>query len=107
MQQPESGLGCSRRASHSRPSSCECSPGDPRFDHIRSDVSIQAFLTGGGHRSHRRFDDPARTAIQVPWQTAVLAGALAWLFVVERRASAVSMLASAAGLVVPIAGGSL
>jgi len=81
--------------------------GGPRFDQIRSNVSIQAFLTGAGPAVIGAIAGstiPLGLAFQVAWQIPVLAGALIWLFVVRRGVVSALVLAAAAGLVVALSG---
>lgn len=81
--------------------------GGPRFDQIRSNVSIQAFLTGAGPAVIGAIAGstiPLGLAFQVAWQIPVLAGALVWLFVVRRGVVSALVLAAAVGIVVALSG---
>ncbi len=81
--------------------------GGPRFDQIRSNLSIQAFLTGAGPAVIGAIAGstiPLGLAFQVAWQIPVLAGALVWLFVVRRGVVSALVLAAAVGLVVALSG---
>ena len=82
--------------------------GGPRFDQIRANTSIQAFLTGAGPAVIGAIAGsaiPLGLALQHVWQIPVLAGALVWLFAL-RRGGVVSclLLAGAVGVVVALAG---
>jgi len=81
--------------------------GGPRFDQIRSNVTIQAFLTGAGPAVIGAIAGstiPLGLALQAAWQIPVLAGALIWLLVFRRGVVSTLVLAAAAGLVVALAG---
>lgn len=81
--------------------------GGPRFDQIRSNVSIQAFLTGAGPAVIGAIAGstiPLGLTFQAAWQFPVLAGALVWLLVVRRGIVSALALAAAAGLVVALSG---
>jgi chromate transporter len=81
--------------------------GGPRFDQIRSNASIQSFLTGAGPAVIGAIAGsaiPLGLAFQVEWQIPILAGALIWLFAVRRGIVSTLLLAAAIGLLLGIAG---
>jgi chromate transporter len=73
--------------------------GGPRFDRLRADLRVQAFLTGAGPAVIGAIAGsaiPLALALRHPWQLPVLAAAAVWLLVV--RAGVVSALLGAASL---------
>ena len=81
--------------------------GGPRFDQIRSNPSIQSFLTGAGPAVIGAIAGsaiPLGLAFQVEWQIPILAGALIWLFIVRRGIVGTLLLAAAIGLLLALAG---
>jgi chromate transporter len=81
--------------------------GAPRFDQIRTNGFIQSFLTGAGPAVIGAIAGstiPLGLAFQVPWQIALLAGALVWLFLVRRGVVSTLVLAGLIGVVVVLAG---
>jgi len=81
--------------------------GGPRFDQIRSNASIQSFLTGAGPAVIGAIAGsaiPLGLAFQVEWQIPILAGALIWLFIVRRGIVGTLLLAAAIGLLLALAG---
>ncbi len=84
--------------------------GGPRFDQIRANSSIQAFLTGAGPAVIGAIAGstiPLGLAFQAGWQIPVLAGALIWLFVLRRGVVSALLIAGLIGLVVALAGGAV
>jgi chromate transporter len=82
--------------------------GGPRFDQIRTNTSIQSFLTGAGPAVIGAIAGstiPLGLAFQAGWQIPVLAGALIWLFVIRRGVVSGLVMAGAIGLVIALAGG--
>jgi chromate transporter len=82
--------------------------GAPRFDQIRTNTSIQSFLTGAGPAVIGAIAGstiPLGLAFQAGWQIPVLAGALIWLFVIRRGVVSGLVIAGVIGLVVALAGG--
>jgi chromate transporter len=81
--------------------------GGPRFDRIRSNASIQSFLTGAGPAVIGAIAGstiPLGLAFQVAWQIPVLGGALAWLFLVRRGVVSGLVIAGLIGVVIALSG---
>jgi chromate transporter len=81
--------------------------GGPRFDQIRGNATVQAFLIGAGPAVIGAIAGsaiPLGLALQHLWQIPVLAGALVWLFVVRRGVVSGLLLAGAIGVIVALAG---
>ena len=81
--------------------------GAPRFDRIRANLTIESFLAGAGPAVIGAIAGaaiPLGRSLQLPWQTAVLAGALLWLFVLRRGVVSGLLIAGAIGIVVALAG---
>lgn len=81
--------------------------GGPRFDQIRTNASIQAFLTGAGPAVIGAIAGstiPLGLEFQVIWQIPVLAGALLWFFVIRRGVVSGLVLAGLVGALVALSG---
>jgi chromate transporter len=81
--------------------------GGPRFDQIRANRSVEAFLTGAGPAVVGAIAGsaiPLGLSFQHRWQIPVLAGALLWLFVVRRGVVSGLLVAGAIGILLAIAG---
>ena len=81
--------------------------GGPRFDQIRTNASIQAFLTGAGPAVIGAIAGstiPLGLELQVIWQIPVLAGALLWFFVIRRGVVSGLVLAGLVGALVALSG---
>ena len=81
--------------------------GAPRFDQLRANRSIQAFLTGAGPAVIGAIAGsaiPLGRELQHVWQVPVLVGAVLWLFVVRRGVVSTLLLAGAVGTAVALAG---
>jgi chromate transporter len=84
--------------------------GGDRFDRLRRNRRVRAFLDGAGPAAIGAILGsavPLAAALAEPWQYAVLAGAALVLFVARRGPVAALLLAGAAGVVVALAGGPL
>jgi chromate transporter len=84
--------------------------GGPRFDLVRTNTAVQAFLTGAGPAVIGAIAGstiPLSLALQVPWQIPVLAAAVGWLFVVRRGVVSALVLAALIGVAVTLAGASV
>jgi chromate transporter len=84
--------------------------GGPRFDRVRTNTAVQAFLTGAGPAVIGAIAGstiPLSLALQVPWQIPVLAAAVGWLFLVRRGVVSALVLAALIGVVVALAGASV
>jgi chromate transporter len=84
--------------------------GAPRFDDLRADTRVRAFLDGAGPAAIGAILGSAvllAGALAEPWQAAVLAGAALLLLVARRGVVLTLLLAAAAGVVVALAGGPL
>jgi chromate transporter len=84
--------------------------GADRFDRLRANARVRAFLDGAGPAALGAIVGsavPLAAALQEGWQVAVLAGAAAALLVLRRGVVGTLLLAAAAGLVVALAGGPL
>jgi len=81
--------------------------GGPRFDQIRSNTSVQSFLTGAGPAVIGAIAGsaiPLGLSFQYLWQIPVFAGAVLWLFVIRRGVVSGLLLAGAVGVVIALAG---
>ncbi len=84
--------------------------GGPRFDQIRTNPSIQSFLTGAGPAVIGAIAGstiPLGLAFHASWQIPVLAGALIWLFVIRRGVVSGLLIAGVVGLVIALVGGAV
>jgi len=84
--------------------------GAGRFDALRGNAAVRAFLDGAGPAAIGAILGSAlllATAVQEAWQWAVLAGAAVLLLAARRGVVLTLLLAGAAGLVVALAGGPL
>ncbi|HEX3462105.1 MAG TPA: chromate transporter, partial [Acidimicrobiales bacterium] len=81
--------------------------GGPRFDQIRANRAVEAFLTGAGPAVIGAIAGsaiPLGRSFQHLWQIPVLAGALLWLFVIRRGVVGGLLVAGAVGLLLATAG---
>jgi chromate transporter len=81
--------------------------GGPRFEQIRSNTSIESFLTGAGPAVIGAIAGaaiPLGRSFQHLWQIPVLAAALLWLFVLRRGVVSALLIAGATGVVIALAG---
>jgi chromate transporter len=81
--------------------------GGPRFDRLRADVRVQAFLTGAGPAVIGAIAGsaiPLALALQHAWQFAVLAAATFWLLVAHRGVVSALLGAGVLGVVAALAG---
>jgi chromate transporter len=81
--------------------------GGPRFDQLRRNASIQAFLTGAGPAAIGAIAGatiPLAFALSHLWQAAVLAVAAVWLVALRRGVVAAIVGAGALGVVAALAG---
>lgn len=81
--------------------------GGPRFDQIRANRSIGAFLTGAGPAVIGAIAGsaiPLGLSFQHLWQIPVLAGALLWLFAVRRGAVSGLIIAGLVGVALALVG---
>jgi chromate transporter len=81
--------------------------GGPRFDQIRANRAVEAFLTGAGPAVIGAIAGsaiPLGLSFQHRWQIPVLAGALLWLFVVRRGVVGGLLIAGGVGILLAIAG---
>jgi chromate transporter len=84
--------------------------GAPRFDDLRANPDVRAFLDGAGPAAIGAILGSAlvlAAALSEAWQFAVLAGAAVLLLVARRGVVLTLLLAAAAGVVVALAGGPL
>jgi len=84
--------------------------GAARFDDLRANPDVRAFLDGAGPAAIGAILGSAivlAVALSEPWQVAVLAGAAVVLLVLRRGIMLTLLLAAAAGIVVALAGGPL
>jgi chromate transporter len=84
--------------------------GGARFDRLRADPRVRAFLGGAGPAAIGAIVGsaiPLAAALAEPWQAAVLAGAAAALFLLRRGVVLTLVLAGVAGAVIGLAGGPL
>lgn len=81
--------------------------GGPRFDQLRRNASIQAFLTGAGPAAIGAIAGatiPLGLALSHLWQVAVLAAAVAWLVALRRGVVVAIVGAGALGVIAALAG---
>jgi chromate transporter len=81
--------------------------GGPRFDQIRANRSIQSFLTGAGPAVIGAIAGsaiPLGLSFERLWQVPVLAGAVLWLFAVQRGVVSGLLIAGVVGVVLALAG---
>jgi chromate transporter len=81
--------------------------GGPRFDQLRRNTSIQAFLTGAGPAAIGAIAGatiPLGLALSHLWQVAVLAVAVVWLLALRRGVVAAIVGAGALGVIAALAG---
>jgi len=81
--------------------------GAPRFDRIRANPSMRAFLTGAGPAAIGAIGGsavPLGLALAHLWQVPVLAAATVLLFAARRRVVTVLVLAAATGAALALAG---
>ena len=81
--------------------------GADRFDRIRQNASVRAFLGGAGPAAIGAIIGsaiPLARALSEPWQYAVLAGAAVALFVLRRGVVMTLLGAGATGVVLALAG---
>jgi len=81
--------------------------GGPRFDQLRRNESIQAFLSGAGPAAIGAIAGatvPLALALSHLWQLAVLGLAAAWLIALRRGVAAVLVGAAALGVIAVLAG---
>ena len=81
--------------------------GGPRFDRLRTNGAVQAFLTGAGPAVIGAIAGsaiPLGLSLQHLWQLPLLGGALLWLFVGRRGVVSSLLLAGMVGVVLAIAG---
>jgi chromate transporter len=81
--------------------------GGPRFDQIRANRSIGAFLAGAGPAVIGAIAGsaiPLGLSFQQLWQIAVLAGAVLWLFAVRRGVVSGLLMAGGVGVVLALTG---
>jgi chromate transporter len=81
--------------------------GGPRFDQIRTNRTVEAFLTGAGPAvigAIAGSSIPLGLSFQHLWQIPVLAGALLWLFVFRRGVVQGLLVAGAIGIVLALSG---
>jgi chromate transporter len=81
--------------------------GGPRFDRIRANTTVEAFLTGAGPAVIGAIAGsaiPLGLALQQRWQIPVLAAALGWLFVLRRGVVSGLLLAGTCGIIVALVG---
>jgi len=84
--------------------------GGPRFDQLRRNASIQAFLTGAGPAAIGAIAGatiPLGLALSQLWQLGVLAVAAAWLVALRRGVVAAIVGAGALGVIAALAGAPL
>jgi chromate transporter len=81
--------------------------GGRRFDQIRANSSVEAFLTGAGPAVIGAITGsaiPLGLSFQHLWQIPVLAGGLLWLFVLRRGVVAALLVAGGVGVLLALAG---
>jgi chromate transporter len=84
--------------------------GGPRFDQLRRNASIQAFLTGAGPAAIGAIAGatiPLGLALSHLWQVAVLAVAAVWLLALRRGVVAAIVGAGTLGVIAALAGASI
>ena len=89
------------------PSFCFVIVGGPRFDRLRTNGLIQAFLTGAGASVVGAIAGsaiPLGFALQRAWQIPVLAAALLWLLIARRGVVSALLIAGTAGVAIALAG---
>jgi chromate transporter len=82
----------------------------PRFDRLRQNLRIQAFLIGAGAAAIGAIAGttvPLAQALTEPWQFGLLAGAAGWLLVLRRGIVTCLVGAGAAGVIAALAGAPL
>ena len=101
---------CSPPSSRSRRRSRSCSCSAARFERLRRDARVNAFLDGAGPAAIGAILGAAillALALQEPWQAAVLAAAAVALLVLRAGIVATLLGAGAVGVGVALAGGPL
>jgi chromate transporter len=81
--------------------------GGRHFEQIRSNKAVEAFLTGAGPAvigAIAGSSIPLGLALHHLWQIPVLAGGLAWIFIVRRGVVSTLLIAGVIGVVVALAG---
>jgi chromate transporter len=81
--------------------------GGPRFDRLRSNTSIQAFLTGAGAAAIGAIAGASISlgrALGEPWQIPLLAAAAVWLVALRRNVVIALLSAGAIGTIAVLAG---
>jgi chromate transporter len=81
--------------------------GGPRFDQIRANETVRAFLTGAGPAVIGAIAGsaiPLGLAFGQWWQVPMLAGALIWLFLVRRGVVSALMVAGGVGVLLALSG---
>jgi chromate transporter len=81
--------------------------GGPRFDQLRANRAVGAFLTGAGPAVIGAIAGsaiPLGLSLQHPWQIPVLAGAVLWLFAVRRGVVSGLLAGAMVGVVLALAG---
>jgi len=81
--------------------------GAPRFDVIRVNRAVSAFLSGAGPTVIGAIAGsaiPLGLALQEPWQVPLLAGAAVWLLVVRRGVVSGLLLAGSVGIAIALVG---
>jgi chromate transporter len=79
----------------------------PRFDQIRANRAIGSFLSGAGAAVVGAIAGsaiPLGLSLQQPWQIAVLAGAVLWLFAIRRGVVSGLLVAGVVGVGLALAG---
>jgi chromate transporter len=82
--------------------------GAPRFEQIRANTTVQAFLTGAGPAVIGAIAGsaiPLALVFHVVWQIPVLAGMLVWLFVLRQSVVIGLLLAGVIGLAIAVVSG--
>jgi chromate transporter len=80
--------------------------GGPHFDRLRTNVMIQAFLTGAGPGVIGAIAGsaiPLGLALDHTWQIPVLAAALIWLLLARRGVVSALLIAAAIGILLALA----
>jgi chromate transporter len=81
--------------------------GAPRFDRLRANTVVQAFLDGAGPAAIGAIGGSAvvlASEISHPWQVAVLAAALIWVILIRRSVVSALVLAGLIGAIGAVAG---
>jgi chromate transporter len=81
--------------------------GGPRFDQIRGNCAVQAFLGGAGPAAIGAIAGsaiPLGLALGQTWQVAILATAAVWLLALRRGVVSTLLCAGAVGVVAVLAG---